>query len=68
MMKKVLLLGSEKDLGEGLSQRMSVRGYSIKETQNFFKALQMVKSNEPDFVLCTGKIQKDSEGNYYLDL
>ena len=67
-MKKVLLLGREKDLGDGLSQRMNVRGYSIRETQNFMKALRIVKSNEPDFVLCTGKIQQDSEGNYYLDL
>lgn len=67
-MKKVLLLGREKDLGDGFSRRMNIRGYSIRETQNLMKALRIVKSNEPDFVLCTGKIQKDSEGNYYLDL
>lgn len=67
-MKKVLLLGREKDLGDGLSRRMSIRGYSIKETRNLFKAMRLIKLNKPDFVLCTGRIQQDSEGNYYLDL
>lgn len=67
-MKKVLLLGRQKNLGDGLSQRMSIRGYSIIETLNLHKALRLLRNNSPDFVLCTGKIQKDPDGNYYLDL
>ena len=67
-MKKILLLGREKDLGDRLSQRMNARGYSIKHTVNPNKALRLIKGNSPDFVLCTGKIQQDSEGNYYLEM
>ncbi len=67
-MKKILLLGQQKDLGKRLSQRMNLRGFSIKEMPNLKKALRSLKTSSPDFVLCTGKIQIDSEGNYYLEL
>ena len=67
-MKKILLLGHQKDLEEGLSQRLNMRGFSIKEMPNLKKALRSLKSSSPDFVLCTGKIQIDSDGNYYLEL
>jgi len=66
-MKKILLLGHEKDLGDGLSQRINRRGYSIQQTMNLNKALRVLKFSSPDFVLCTGKIKIDSDGNYYLE-
>ena len=67
-MKKILLLGKEKDLGDGLTRRMNAKGYSIREAKNLHKALRLLKRNAPDFVLCTGKIKIDSEGKYYLEM
>jgi len=66
-MKKILLIGHEKDLGDKLSRRFYRKGYSIQQTLNLNKALRVLKFNTPDFVLCTGKIKMDSDGNYYLE-
>lgn len=67
-MKKVLLLGQKNDLGERLTRRMNCRGYSIKATDDLTKLKRILKTGSPDFVLCTGKIRINNEGQYYLEL
>ncbi len=67
-MKSVLLFGQKKDLGEKLTRRIYRRGYSIKATDDLTKLKRILKTGSPDFVLCTGKIQMNTEGQYYLEL
>ena len=67
-MKKIVVIGSKKSLGDRLSHRMNTQGYSIKHTQDVGKLGRILKAVSPDFVLCAGTIGIDADGNYYLEL
>lgn len=67
-MKKIWLLGRREGLSTGLSRRMSMRGYSVRQIQDVKELKKLLRNNSPDFVLCTGRIQIDDNGNYYLEM
>ncbi len=67
-MKKIWLIGQPESLNAGLSKRMSIRGYSIQRVHNFKEVKRLLQSGSPDFILCTGRIQIDENGDYYLEV
>lgn len=66
-MKRIVLLGSDEKLGRKLTNTISTKGFSVKKTNNISKLGQLLKRLRPEYLLCSGTIKVDSEGNYYLE-
>jgi len=66
--KQILLVGRANLTKSLLKLFQPSSKYKITETQNLETAEQMVASGDPDFVLCTGTIQINDEGKYFLDI
>ncbi len=66
-MKRIVLLGSDKNFGQRLKARINKKGYSVKQIENLEKLNSLLKTDSPEFVVCSGKIKIDPEGNYYLE-
>ena len=66
-MKRIVLLGSDKNLEKKLINKINRKGYSVKQINNMEKLNNLLNRLSPDFVLCSGTIKIDSEGIYYLE-
>ena len=67
-MKRIVLLGKDKNFGQRLKAKIKKKGYSVKQIENLEKLNNLLKTVSPEYVVCSGKIKIDSEGNYYLEL
>ena len=66
-MKRIVLLGSYKNLERKLINKINRKGYSVKQINNMGKLNNLLNKLSPEFVLCSDTIKIDSEGNYYLE-
>jgi len=65
-LKEIFLVGNgDSDM---LKKLQNSPHFKIQKTQNPQKAEKLIKKCDPDFVLCSGTIQIDRDGNYYIEL
>ena len=67
-MKKIVLVGNDKEESPVLKHLHNSSKYKIKKAKNLEKAEKLIENLNPDFVLCAGKINIDEEGNYVLEI
>lgn len=61
-----MLLGNH--LEESLKFLLNATKYKIKQTNDLEEAAKAIVQLDPDFVLCSGKINIDAEGNYFIEI
>jgi len=66
-MKRIWLIGRSEGLAQ-FSNRMKLRGYSIRHVRNFGEVKKLLRTHSPDFMICTGKIQADENGDFYIEM
>lgn len=67
-MKEILLIGNGLKGTKLISDLMKQGDYKIRQAKTPLKALQLLKQNSPDFLMCTGKIRQTIDGKYFLEL
>ena len=67
-MKQILLVGKTNFSKSLLKLIKQSSRFKITQTLNPKKAEKMLEEETPDYVLCTGTIQINSEGKYFLDI
>ena len=67
-MKEILLVGRIKSEDSVLNDIIRRNDYKIVRVKSANNAIKILKQSSPDFVLCTGRIRKTSEGYYFLEL
>ena len=67
-MKKILLLGNIQAEDAAINDLINRNDLLVLKADTLKKAVKMLSHNSLDFILCTGKIQQTSEGNYFLEM
>lgn len=65
-MKEIVLLGTH--LEKSLKFLSNATKYKIKQTDDLEEAAKAIVQLDPDFVLCSGKINVDGDGNYFIEI
>jgi hypothetical protein len=66
--KEILLVGKTNFSKSLLKLITQSARFKITQTLSPKKAEEMLEEDTPDYVLCTGTIQINSEGKYFLDI
>ncbi len=66
-LKEIILLG-EYDGNSILRYVARSSKYRVRKAADFKAVEDLVKSCNPDFILCTGKIQMTPDGRYFLEI
>lgn len=67
-MKEILLIGDTVKGSTLLDDLTSDGSFKIRTANSPLKALELLKKNSPDYLMCTGKIKETSDGKYFLEL
>lgn len=67
-MKKIVLVGNDREESTVLKHLQSSSKYEIRKAKSLEKAEKIIGTLNPDFVLCSGKLNIDEEGNYVLEI
>lgn len=66
--KEILLIGDGLKGKKLINDLMQQGDYKIRQARSPLKALELLKQNSPDFLMCTGKIRQTIDGKYFLEL
>jgi len=66
--KDILLIGELETKDAFFDELMNEGDFRIQKTDNPIKALKLLKKNNPDYFICTGKMKATKDGKYFLDL
>jgi len=67
-LKDILLVGDAEGIGSVLASVDPAKGFRILKAKDAVRAIKLLKKISPDFVLCVGRIRKNGEGKYFLEL
>ena len=67
-MKQIVLVGNDREESTVLKHLRNSSKYKIKKAESLEIAEEIIGDLNPDFVLCSGKINIDEEGNYILEI
>ncbi|RMF59340.1 MAG: hypothetical protein D6743_16485 [Calditrichaeota bacterium] len=66
-MKDIIFLGKDTSDSFILKQLKESANYKVRKTSTLKEAQKAIATENPDFVLFSGKIKLDPEGNYVLE-
>ena len=66
--KNILLIGELESKDAFIDELKSEGDYRIRMTNNPAKALRLLKRDNPDYFICTGKMKATKDGKYFLEL
>ena len=68
IMNKILLFSDGNVEDTAIADLSKLSKFRIVKSNDPDQALKLIKRHSPDFVLCTGKIRQEKNGNFVLDL
>jgi DNA-binding response OmpR family regulator len=66
--KEIVIVGNEDEKNTLLETLTKSPKYKVKKAKSWKEAQRLIKKLNPDFVLCLGKIDKNAEGKYFLEI
>lgn len=67
-MKDILLIGDMKTDNAFIDDLVHLGDFRIRKADNPSKALRLIKRNNPDYLICTGKFKETNDGKYFLEI
>ncbi|MDZ7340488.1 MAG: hypothetical protein ONB27_03955 [candidate division KSB1 bacterium] len=67
-MKDILLIGTMKNDSAFIDDLLNQGDFKIRQAEDPSTALKLIKKNNPDYLICTGKIKETWDGKYFLEI
>lgn len=67
-MKDILLIGEMKNDSSFIHDLLNEGDFKIRKADDPSTALKLIKKNNPDYLICTGKIKETRDGKFFLEI
>jgi DNA-binding response OmpR family regulator len=66
--KDILLIGKMNNDNSFIDDLLNQGDFKIREADDPSTALKLIKKNNPDYLICTGKIKETRDGKFFLEI